>query len=31
MLLYLKKCGRGIDYKMEKTQKVEKTTNLMTS
>ena len=31
MLLYLKNCGRGIDYKMEKSQKIEKMTNLMTS
>ena len=31
MLLHLKKCGRGIDYKMEKSQKIEKITNLMTS
>ena len=31
MLLYLKNCGRGIDYKMEKSQKNEKMTNLMTS
>ena len=33
-MLYLKKCGRDIDYKMEKSQnipKIGKMTNLMTS
>ena len=30
-MLYLKKCGRDIDCKIEKSQKIGKMTNLMTS